>query len=80
MLAYSVIKIMNMSVKVSIFPKEFKIKIKSLLKKGSMTDLKNCRPISLLLVVPKTIDKSIHHQIENCLSNNGLSYKCQFGF
>ena len=52
MLAYSVIKIMNMSVKVSIFPKEFKIKIKSLLKKESMTDLKNCRPISLLLVVP----------------------------
>ena len=79
-LASLVIKIMKLSVKVSTFSKECKIKLKSLLKKGSMTDLKNCRPILLLLEVPTTIDKSIHDQLENCLSNNGLFYKYQPGF
>ena len=51
------------SIKLPIFPNECKIaKLKPILKKDARTDLKNCRPISLLPLVSKIIEKSIHFQ------------------
>ena len=50
------------------FPAECKIvKLKPLFKKDSKTNLKNCRPILLLPVVWKIIEKSIHYQLEDYL-------------
>ena len=49
-----------MSIKQSLFHDQCKIaKLKPLFKKGSKSDPKNCRPISLLHVVPKIIEKII---------------------
>ena len=51
-LAYSLPKIINLSVKLSVFPEECKIaKLKPLFKKGRKTYPKNYRPISLLPLV-----------------------------
>ena len=57
--------IINFSIKLSTFPEECKIaKSKPIFKKGARTDPRNYWPISLLLLVSKIIEKSIHFQIE----------------
>ena len=73
--------IINLSIKLSIFPEECKIaKLKPIFKKGARTDPKNYRPISLLPLVSKIIEKSIHFQIENFLNKKKLIYMHQSGF
>ena len=60
-LAKRVSQIFNLSIKYSIFPFDCKTaKLKPLFKKGSRTDPKNVRPISLLPLVSKIIEKVIH--------------------
>ena len=63
----------NLSIKLSTFPEECKIaKLKPIFKKGAKVDPKNYRPISLLLLVSKIIEKSIHFQIEDYLNKKKL--------
>ena len=65
--------IINLSIKLSTFPEECKIaKLKPIFKKGARTDPKNYRPISLLPLVSKIIEKSIHFQIEDYLNKKKL--------
>ena len=73
--------IINLSIKLSTFPEECKIaKLKPIFKKGARTDPKNYRPISLLPLVSKIIEKSIHFQIEDYLNKKKLIYMYQSGF
>ena len=73
--------LVNLSIKQSLFPDQCKIaKLKPLFKKGSKSDLKNYRPISLLPVVSKIIEKTIQIQTQEYLDKNGLLYKYQSGF
>ena len=73
--------IINLSIKLSTFPEECKIaKLKPIFKKGARTDPKNYRPISLLPLVSKIIEKSIHFQIEDYLNKKKLIYMHQSGF
>ena len=56
----------NLSIKLSTFPEECKItKLKPKFKKGARTNLKTYRPVSLLPLVSKIIEKSIHFQIKD---------------
>ena len=72
--------IITLSIKLSTFPKECKIaKLKPLFKKGARTDRKNYRPISLLPLVSKIIEKSIHFHIEDFLNKKKLIYMYQSG-
>ena len=51
----------NLSIKQFLFPDQCKIaKLKPLFKKSSKSDLKNYRPISLLPVVSKILEKTIN--------------------
>ena len=69
-LALPLRNIINLSIKLSTFPEEYKIaKLKPIFKKGARTDPKNYRSISLLPLVSKTIEKSIHFQVEYYLNN-----------
>ena len=73
--------IINLSIKLPTFPEECKIaKLKPIFKKGGRTDPKNYRPISLLPLVSKIIEKSVHFQSEDYLNNNKIIYMYQSGF
>ena len=62
-LATPIAQICNLSIKLSTVPDECKIaKLKALYKKGKKNEPKNYRPISLLLVISKILEKVIHDQ------------------
>ena len=57
-LAIPITQICNLSIKLSHFPKDCKLaKLKPLYRKGTKTDPKNFRPISLLPIVSKFLRK-----------------------
>ena len=65
----------------STVPDQCKIaKLKPLYKKGKKTDLKNYRPISLLPVISKILEKVIHDQTMDFVTKENISYKFQSGF
>ena len=74
-------KICNLSIKLASFPDKCKVaKIKPLCKKGLKTDPKNFRPMLLLPLFSKIIERVIHDQTMNFLSDNNTLYKYQSGF
>ena len=77
-LALPLCNLVNLSIKQSLFPDQCKIaKLKPLFKKGSKSDPKNYRPLSLLPVVSKIIEKTIQIPTQEYLDKNGLFYKYQ---
>ena len=80
-IAFPITQICNLSIKSCSFPDACKLaKVKPLFKKGSKTDPKNYRPISLLPLVSKIIEKVIHDQTQNYLTENKILYEYQSGF
>ena len=80
-LSLPITQICNLSMKLSSFPTRCKIaKLKPIFKKGSKTDPQNYRPISLLPLISKVIEKVIHDQTQSYLSENDILYKYQSGF
>ena len=74
-------QICNFSIKLSTVPDECKIaKLKPLYKKGTKTDPKNYRPISLLPVISKILEKVIHNQTMDFVTKKNILYKFQSGF
>ena len=63
------------------FPDSCKIaKLKPIYKKGSFTEASNYRPISLLPLISKVIEKVIHDQTSAFLSSRNLLDNYQSGF
>ena len=80
-LTYSLPNIIILTLKLSVSPQECKIyQGKSLFRKGAKTDPKNHRRFSLLALVSRIIEKSIHYQQQYYLKENDLLYKYQSGF
>ena len=80
-LVTSITSICNLSIKHSIFPEKCKnAKLKPLYKKGLKTEPKNYRPISLLPLVSKIIERIIYEQTKIFLEKNKILYKYQSGF
>ena len=74
-------QICNLSLRLSIFPRECKIaKLTPLFKKGSSTDPKNYRPISLLPLSSKILEKVVLEQTQSFLKEHNLIYELQSGF
>ena len=55
-------------------------KLKPIFKKGKKVDPSNYRPIPLLPLISKIIDKVVHSQSNEFLSDNKILYNYQFGF
>ena len=71
----------NLSLSSSSFPSCCKTaKLKPLFKKGSKTDPQNYRPISLLPIISKVIERVVHNQTNSFLTQNNILYTFQSGF
>lgn len=73
--------IINASMKSGIFPKSLKItKVVPIHKTGAIDEYKNYRPLCILSVMDKIIEKYINEQLLSYLEENKLIYKKQYGF
>ena len=80
-IAFHFTKIINLSILSSSFPDPCKIaKLIALFKKGSRTEAKNYRPISLLPLFSKIFEKVVHIQTEKFLNDNKILFANQSGF
>ena len=80
-LASPIAQLCNLSISTSLFPDDCKsAKVIPLYKKGCKTDPKNYRPISLLPLISKIIEKVIHDQTKSFLDENNILYNFQSGF
>ena len=74
--------IINKSFETGYFPKLCKVAkvAPALLKSGEKTDVHNYRPISILPIMSKIIEKVVHHQLYGFLQRNRIISPSQFGF
>ena len=80
-LALPISQLCNLSISLNTFPQDCKIsKLKPQYKKGSRTEPKNFRPISLLPLLSKLIEKTIHDQVQNYCNKNNIFFAFQSGF
>ncbi len=74
-------RIINTSFMTGKFPNALKIvKVIPIHKGGSTQDVNNFRPISLLSIFDKIIEKLMHVRLYNFLEANNILYENQFGF
>ena len=74
-------KICNISIFSRLFPSDCKIaKLEQLYKKGSKINPENVRPISLLLLISKVIERIAYDQVDNFLLQNNILYNYQSEF
>lgn len=75
------VKVINLSLTSGVFPTEWKIaRICVIPKKGDIKNLDNLRPISLLSILGKIIEKFVKVQLVNFFEENDLFFNYQFGF
>ena len=80
-LAAPIAQLCNLSISTASFPSECKVaKLKPLFKKGCRTEPKNYRPISLLPLISKVIEKVVHEKTNVFLNENKILFKFQSGF
>ena len=80
-LAKSISDLCNLSINFEKFPDLCKVpELKSLYKKGSLTQPCNYIRISLLPLISNVIEKVIHDQTSTFLNLKNLLYTYQFGF
>ena len=73
--------LVNLSIITNEFPDELKhAKVKPLFKKNKKTEVENYRPVSILCIVSKILERAVHKQLEEYLIENNLLYSHQSGF
>ena len=73
--------IINQSIRSGIVPNSMKqARVKPFFKKGSPLQVGNYRPVSILSIVSKILEKSIYCQLKEFLQINHMLYEFQSGF
>lgn len=73
--------IINLSLQTASVPSDWKTAVVTPIhKSGSLTDANNYRPISVLPVVSKILEKAVQQQLTNYLEENNLLSTKQFGY
>ena len=73
--------ILNLSLSTGIFPKVWKqAKVTPLHKSGALNDTNNYRPISILSVVSKILERAVHNHLYSYVSQNSVLNVHQSGF
>jgi len=80
-IAESITYLCNVSIQTCTFPGKWKeAKVKPLHKTGSYEDVNNYRPISILPIISKLIEKHVHDSLMNFLESHSLICMNQSGF
>ena len=80
-IADRVTHLVNLSIKSGKVPSEWKqAKVVPLFKSGNKDDLDNYRPISILPILSKILEKAVFHQLHSYRSKNSLLSPYQSGF
>ena len=80
-MAPSIAKLINLSFATERFPARWKTALVTALHKaGEVSDVNNYRPISVLPVLSKVIERHVNNCLYNYLSDNNLIYSNQSGF
>ena len=81
LIIFPLCEIINLSFSTGKFPDSLKIaKVIPIFKSGSVLEVTNYRPISLLSIFDKIIEKLLYKQLYDFLSNNNILFDNQFGF
>jgi hypothetical protein len=76
-----VILLINLSISEGEVPDELKMaKVKPLFKKNDRLKPENYRPVSILSIVSKVLEKAVYKQLEKVLISNNLLFEFQSGF
>ena len=80
-IAQSISKLLNCSIELGVFPDRWKIaKVTPLFKSGERDDINNCRPVSVLPVLSKILERHVHIHLYEYFNVNNLLYAHQSGF
>ena len=80
-IADCVTHLVNLFIKSGTVPSEWKqAKVVPLFKSRNENDLDNCRPISILPILSKILEKAVFHQLHSYLSESSLLSPYQSGF
>ena len=81
LIVFPLCHIINMSFSKGVFPEKLKIvKVIPIHKGGSTQDINNFRPISLLSIFDKIIEKIMHSRLYDFLEHHSILFENQFGF
>lgn len=73
--------LVNSSITSNIVPSDLKCaKVKPLFKKNNRSDVSNYRPVSILSIVSKILERAVYNQLEFFLIKQELLYEFQSGF
>ena len=73
--------IINMSILTEVVPDGFKnARVRPLFKKGSRLDPGNVRPVSILPILSKVLERAINNQLREFLETNKILFEFQSGF
>lgn len=77
----SLAHLFNLCLRGSVVPRAWKMAhVTPVHKGGANIDISNFRPISVLPVIVKVLEKIVHEQLYNYLQANSILNQCQFGF
>lgn len=80
-IVHVLVHIYNLCISTGTFPDKMKVaKVTALYKKGDRLDIKNYRPISILPIFSKCLEKVILNQISSFCAKYQLITKAQYGF
>ena len=73
--------LVNLSIHTNKIPSDLKsARVVPIYKKGSKTDPGNYRPVSVLSIISKVLERAVYNQLNNYFAENNLIYELQSGF
>ena len=73
--------ILNRSLRMGVVPSQWKhARVTPIYKSGDKTCMENYRPISVIPIFAKNMEKVVYNQIHDYLTNNAILSDCQSGF
>ena len=80
-LAHPIAHLINVILKTSVIPSDFKIgRVSAIYKSGDKSQLNNYRPITVLPIISKIMERCVYNQLTDYLEKNNLLSPRQFGF